>query len=117
MKLSAQQVFNNLMLEDKILEEKGQIKFHFANVDIIVKQKDVVGNIIQEWLQGWLNKNGIEYAPNENSQMPPDFYLNVNDKTSDLLEVKAFNRNATPGFDIADFRMYEEELIDKPYML
>lgn len=49
--------------------------------------------------------------------MPPDFYLNVDDKTSDLLEVKAFNRNATPGFDIADFRMYEEELIDKPYML
>ena len=117
MKLSAQQVFNKLMLEDKILEEEGQIKFHFANVDIIVKQKDVVGNIIQEWLQGWLNKNGIEYAPNENSQMPPDFYLNVDDKTSDLLEVKAFNRNATPGFDIADFRMYEEELIDKPYML
>jgi type II restriction enzyme len=117
MKLSAQQVFNKLMLEDKILEEEGQIKFHFANVDIIVKQKDVVGNIIQEWLQGWLNKNGIDYAPNENSQMPPDFYLNVNDKTADLLEVKAFNRNATPGFDIADFRMYEEELIDKPYML
>lgn len=117
MKLSAQQVFNKLMLEDKILEEEGQIKFHFANVDIIVKQKDVVGNIIQEWLQGWLNKNGIDYAPNENSQMPPDFYLNVDDKTSDLLEVKAFNRNATPGFDIADFRMYEEELIDKPYML
>ena len=117
MKLSAQQVFNKLMLEDKILEEEGQIKFHFANVDIIVKQKDVVGNIIQEWLQGWLNKNGIEYAPNENSQMPPDFYLNVNDETADLLEVKAFNRNATPGFDIADFRMYEEELIDKPYML
>ena len=51
------------MLEDKILEEEGQIKFHFANVDIIVKQKDVVGNIIQEWLQGWLNKNGIDYAP------------------------------------------------------
>ena len=63
MKLSAQQVFNKLMLEDKILEEEGQIKFHFANVDIIVKQKDVVGNIIQEWLQGWLNKNGIDYAP------------------------------------------------------
>ncbi len=33
MKLSAQQVFNKLMLEDKILEEEGQIKFHFANVD------------------------------------------------------------------------------------
>ena len=34
-----------------------------------------------------------------------------------MLEVKAFNRNASPGFDIADFRMYEEEIQKKPYML
>ena len=38
-------------------------------------------------------------------------------KISELLEVKAFNRSASPGFDIADFRMYEEEIIEKPYML
>ena len=37
-------------------------------------------------------------------------------KTKNLLEVKAFNRNRGPGFDIADFRMYEEEIINKPYM-
>ena len=49
--------------------------------------------------------------------MPPDFFLNPDDKTKNLLEVKAFNRSASPGFDIADFRMYEEEIIDKPYML
>ncbi len=49
--------------------------------------------------------------------MPPDFFLNIEDKTKNLLEVKAFNRNATPAFDIADFRMYAEEIIDKPYML
>ena len=60
---------------------------------------------------------GVEYAPSENSQMPPDFFLNPDDLTKDLLEVKAFNYKASPGFDIADFRMYEEEIIDKPYML
>ena len=49
--------------------------------------------------------------------MPPDFFLNPDDLTKNLLEVKAFNRNAVPGFDIADFRMYEEEIINKPYML
>ena len=68
-----------------------QIRFYFGDVDIIVKQKDVVGNIIQEWLQGWLDKRGIEYAPSENTQMPPDFFLNPDDTTRDLLEVKAFN--------------------------
>jgi type II restriction enzyme len=43
--------------------------------------------------------------------------LNPDDKRKNLLEVKAFNRNAGPGFDIADFRMYAEEIIEKPYML
>lgn len=117
MKLTAQEVYDKLINEDKILELKGQIKFYLGDVSIIVKQKDVVGNIIQEWLQGWLDKRGIEYAPSENTQMPPDFFLNPDDRTRDLLEVKAFNRSASPGFDIADFRMYEEEIIDKPYML
>lgn len=117
MKLSAQQVYDKLINEDKILELQGQIKFFFGDVNIVVKQKDVVGNIIQEWLQGWLDKRGVDYAPSENTQMPPDFFLNPANKTRDLLEVKAFNRVASPGFDIADFRMYEEEIIEKPYML
>lgn len=117
MKVNALKVFEKLLDEDKLLEIEGQIKFFLGDVDIIVKQKDVVGNIIQEWLQGWMDKRGIKYVLNDNTQMPPDFFLNPDDKTSDLLEVKAFNRSASPGFDIADFRMYEEEIIEKPYML
>lgn len=117
MRLNALKVFEKLLDEDKLLEIEGQIKFFLGDVDIIVKQKDVVGNIIQEWLQGWMDKRGIEYALNDNTQMPPDFFLNPDDKTTDLLEVKAFNRSASSGFDIADFRMYEEEIIEKPYML
>jgi type II restriction enzyme len=117
MRLTAQQVYDKLINDDRVLELQGQIKFYFGDVDIIVKQKDVVGNIIQEWLQGWLDKRSIEYVTNENTQMPPDFFLNPDDRTRNLLEVKAFNRSATPGFDIADFRMYEEEIVEKPYML
>ncbi|GHU58457.1 type II restriction endonuclease NlaIV [Clostridia bacterium] len=117
MRLTARQLYDKLTVEDRILELKGQIRFYLGDVDIIVKQKDVVGNIIQEWLQGWLDKRGVSYVLSDNTQMPPDFYLNPADKTKDLLEVKAFNRSATPGFDIADFRMYEEEIIEKPFML
>ena len=117
MRLTAQEIYDKLINEDQILQLKGQIHFYLGDVDIIVKQRDVVGNIIQEWLQGWLDKRGIEYALNDNSQMPPDFFLNPGDETTGLLEVKAFNRKSSPGFDIADFRMYEEEIQKKPYML
>lgn len=57
MRLTAQEIYNKLINEDKILELKGQIKFYLGDVSIIVRQKDVVGNIIQEWLQGWLDKS------------------------------------------------------------
>ncbi|MBQ4556630.1 MAG: NgoBV family restriction endonuclease [Clostridia bacterium] len=117
MRLTAQQVYDKLINEDRILEIEGRITFDFGDVNIIVKQKDVVGNIIQEWLQGWLEKNGIDYAPSENTQMPPDIFLNPDDLTKDLLEVKAFNRTATPAFDIADFRAYQREIVTQPYML
>lgn len=117
MRLTSQEIYDKLVNEDKILELKGQIKFCLGDVSIIVRQKDVVGNIIQEWLQGWMKERKIEYAPSENTQMPPDFFLNPDNKKQDLLEVKAFNRSASPGFDIGDFQMYEEEIRDKPYML
>ena len=117
MKLTAQEIYESLLNDDHILQLEGQIKFYLGDVNIIVKQKDVVGNIMQEWLQGWLDARGVEYAPSENTQMPPDFFLNPNDKTKGLLEVKAFNRNGSPGFDIADFRMYASEIQKKPYML
>ena len=114
--MTAQEIFEKLLNEDKILSMNGKIEFFFGGVNIIVKQKDIVGNVIQEWLQGWLDKNKIFYSVNKNSQMPPDFFLSE-DKTKNLLEVKAFNRSASPGFDIADFRMYAQEIINKPYML
>lgn len=117
MRLTAEEVFTKLMVEDKILEVKGQIKFYLGDVDIIVKQRDVVGNIMQEWLEGWFKKNAVVYKPNPNSQMPPDFYLDLDNLTSELLEVKAFNYDASPGFDIADFNAFQSEIIDKPYML
>ena len=111
------EVYDALTKSDKIQESKGQIKFFLGDVSIVVKQKDVVGNIMQEWMQGWLEANNIEYAVNTNTQMPPDFFLDIANRTTNLLEIKAFNRNASPGFDIADFRMYVDEIVEKPYML
>lgn len=117
LKLTAEQVYDRLLNVDKIKTVEGQIRFYLGNVDIIVRQKDVVGNIIQEWMEGWLRKNNIAFAPNDNTQMPPDIFLDPDDKTVDLLEVKAFNYSASPGFDIADFKAYAREIVLNPYML
>lgn len=73
MRLTAQQIYDKLINEDEIKTVKGQIRFHLGDVSIIVKRKDVVGNILQEWLEGWLDARNIEYAPNPNTQMPPDW--------------------------------------------
>ncbi len=117
MRQTVEDIYNKLINDDMILTKKGRITFSLGNIDIIVKQRDVVGNIMQEWIEGWLKKNNIEYALNNNSQMPPDFYLNPENKTEELMEIKAFNYKAGPGFDIADFRMYEQEIALKPWML
>lgn len=115
--MTARDVYDTLINVDNILSISGQIKFDLGAVKIVVKQKDVVGNIMQEWLEGWLKKKGVQYAVNSNTQMPPDFLLSPDDPTRNLLEVKAFNAESSPGFDIADFTMYSEEIIREPYML
>lgn len=115
--MTAKEIHAALINDDKIKEASGQIRFNLKDVDIIVRQKDVVGNIMQEWLEGWLRNRKVPFATNPNSQMPPDFFLSPEDKTKDLLEVKAFNFDASPGFDIADFTMYSEEIIREPWML
>ena len=115
--VTAKEIYDTLMNTEKITTLKGCIKFHMGDVSIIVKRKDVVGNILQEWLEGWLTERNIYFTPNPNTQMPPDIFLNPDDMSKDWLEVKAFNRRSNPGFDIADFKSFVNELIDKPYHL
>lgn len=96
----------------KISIEFGSHKIVWPNNDMVVE------NIIQDWLEDWLRQNYIEYVINEDhSLIPPYVFLDPQDKKHNLMEVKAFNYAANPGFDIADFRMYEREIKEKPWML
>lgn len=115
--LTANEIFNNLVNDDKILESNGRITFELGGVNIVVKQRDVVGNIIQEWLEGWMANKGIYFRGNPNTQMPPDFFLLPDSSRNGLLEIKAFNADAAPGFDIADFTAYCRTLLSQPWML
>lgn len=117
MKLTAQGIYDKLVLEERIKTVTGQIRFHLGDVSIIVKQKDVAERVFSEWLDGWLTARNITFEPNANSKMLPDVYLCPEDHTKGLLEIKAFNRESRPAFDIADFKAFVNELIEKPYHL
>lgn len=116
-RMTAQEIYNELVNVEQITSIKGQIRFNLGDVSIVVKRKDVVGNILQEWLEGWLEARNIDFLPNPNTQMPPDILLNTDDLTKDWLEIKAFNYESSPAFDIADFKAFARELIEKPYHL
>lgn len=115
--LTARDVYKKLIYEDQILTINGQISFSMGDVGIIVKKKDVVGNILQEWMEGWLIKRNVDFSPNPNTQMPPDIFLDTKNMKRNWMEIKAFNREAAPAFDIADFKAFVSELIEKPYHL
>ena len=77
--------------------------------------EEIVSELISKWVEGWLKKNGIDYALNDNTQMPPDFYLNPDKKEEGLMEIKSFT--GSPNFDVAAFRSFINLVIEKPWKL
>ena len=72
MRLTVEEVYDKLVNDDKILTKEGRITFTLGDIDIVIRQKDVVGNIMQEWVEGWLNKNNVEYALYKNKDTRDD---------------------------------------------
>lgn len=114
LRLTAEDVYNRL-ISDGIFNEEGKITFSFAGIDVDIETNDIVGHIMQSWLKSWFLRNNIEFQEPEDTQKFPDFHLNTDDLEEDLLEVKAFNYDNSPGFDIANFESYCESVKTKPY--
>ena len=51
MKFTAAEVYNKLLNDDKILTQQGRITFKFSDVDIIVKQRDVLVTLCRNGLK------------------------------------------------------------------
>lgn len=107
----------NLLLEHNIINSKGMIKFNLAETETIIKRRDTIGNSLQSWLGQWLKDNNIFYYEPDNTQEFPDFYLSSELPNENMLELKTFNYEATPAFDIANFESYCQSLRTKPYRL
>jgi type II restriction enzyme len=117
MKLSGQALYHKLINEYKIIGEKGLINFSLKDLTIAIETKDTIGNLLQEWLKAWLVMEAIEFEENSNSQVFPDFYLDKVDKKLGLLEVKSFDWDRGPGFDLANFDSYCNSLQTSAYRL
>ncbi|HFA50502.1 MAG TPA: NgoBV family restriction endonuclease [Bacteroidetes bacterium] len=115
--ITAQQLFEKLTKGYKLVGQTGAITFTLKDLSIDVDTKDSVGNLIQAWLKEWMISENIDCEPNPNSQTFPDFYLNANDKKKGLLEIKTFDRQRGPGFDLANFDSYCNSLLTDAYRI
>lgn len=112
-KATSEQVFEKLQKQLK-KNCNGAIKFELSDFEIIVKQNNVVGNILEEWLDKWMTESGFSHDYNH-AQSSPDFWLDVDNHDTEWLEIKAFT--GSPNFDIANMMSYITEVIEKPWKL
>ncbi len=96
----------------------GGTKFKISNIEIDVEGKDGLGGLIEEWFGLWATQKGLSvFNPKTlgNSQTFPDYF--VGDSKEGLLEIKSFDLDASPNFDIANFESYCESLANNPSRL
>lgn len=114
-KISAEALYKSL--NSTIKNIKGNICFNFAGISVKINTTDIVGNILQAWLKQYLLQNNIYFSEPANTQEFPDFFLDNIAPHQHMLEVKAFNYNATPAFDIANFESYCDSVKENPFQL
>ena len=117
MKISAQKLYKKLVTDYKLVGQKGRITFKLKDITVEIETKDTIGSLIQEWLKEWMKSEKINFEENQNSQTFPDIFLNTKDKKRGLLEIKTFDFDRGPGFDLANFDSYSNSLLTNSYRL
>ena len=117
MKLTAKELYEKLVFDNKLIGKKGKITFKLMDIVLEVDTKDTVGNLVQEWIKAWMIKENIDFCNPPNTQDFPDFQLDLSDVKKGLLEVKCFDYDASPNFDIAAFLAYRRSLLEHPFRL
>ena len=112
-KIKALEIYNQLVNEFKIKEQIGSIEITLGGISAKYNGKDAIGDLLQEWLGEWLNQKGYYFREPAHSQQFPDFLL-TESSNSGLLELKTFNADASPAFDLANFDSYCTSLLMIP---
>lgn len=112
--LTAQQIYQALK-DQKLTEHIGGIHLELMGVGVDVNDKSSIGYLFQEWFALWMKKNNIYFRVKPNSQDFPDFLLDEKSDAKDLLEIKVFDVDGGPNFDVANFEAYCRSLKTKSY--
>lgn len=112
-KVTALKIYNELVNNFRIKEKIGSIEIKLGNITAKYNGKDAIGDLLQEWLGEWFKSKNYYFRTKENTQEFPDFLLSESD-SKDFLELKTFNANASPAFDIANFDSYCSSLLTIP---
>jgi len=115
-KVSAKDIYKELVDSFKIKNQIGSIQIKLGNITAKYNGKDAIGDLLQEWIEAWMKSKNYYFRTKVNTQEFPDFLLDeANDKG--LLEIKTFNANKGPAFDIAAFDSYCKSLLIHPERL
>jgi len=117
MKYTVQELYNKLVNEYQIIGQEASILFQLKDLQIKISTKDTVGNLLQEWLKAWMKEQKVDFLETGNTQSFPDFNLDINNLKKSLLEVKTFDFDRGPGFDLANFDSYCNSLLENAYRL
>lgn len=112
-KITALELYTELVDNFKIKYKIGSVEIKLGNITAKYNGKDAIGDLLQEWLGEWMKSKKYYFRTKENTQEFPDFLLSESD-TKDFLELKTFNANASPAFDIANFDSYCTSLLSIP---
>jgi NgoBV restriction endonuclease. len=64
-----------------------------------------------------MRQQQLAFEESSNSQTFPDIFLDIEDKKRGLLEIKTFDADRGPGFDLANFESYCNSLLTDAYRL
>lgn len=104
-------------LKSEIVGSKGESIFTLNEISVKMKNRDSIGNLLQDWFEEWLVENSIKYSVLSNSQEFPDYMLYFENKDVLYLEVKSWNYDASPAFDLANFEAYIDMIEETPEKL
>lgn len=102
-----------LALRD-IKGQQGSIVIYVANIPQVSQTNDIIGNSLQEWLPAWFKDNGLELQPNKSTQKFPDFTAIFEDDDNVEMDIKCWNADNTPAFDLANFESFYQVVYNSP---